>query len=214
MKEKEEDLLTRTVRTRKKTQPSTANAESIEEALRRISKKPGVRAWLMLDRSTGAVLRTNGHVAAVRPARSLAAAPSSSSSSAAQSNPNAGTGTGTGGDNNNNNNNGGGGENASGDPTTPSATAFPTVTGPGTVAVAAPEGGVGAGAGASANAGVNPETQAATELAALVWGFLGTAGGLVGEMDSEVGFCFCGAPRGDAGWRLLLVGFLSWRDRR
>ncbi|KAI2615357.1 hypothetical protein GGR54DRAFT_642380 [Hypoxylon sp. NC1633] len=44
--------------------------ESIEEALHRLSKKPGVKAWLMLDRNDGAVLRTNGQVSTVRPARS------------------------------------------------------------------------------------------------------------------------------------------------
>ncbi|RYC62071.1 hypothetical protein CHU98_g4128 [Xylaria longipes] len=49
---------------------SSANLESMEEALHRLSKKPGVKAWLMLDRSNGAVLKTNGHIAAVRPAKS------------------------------------------------------------------------------------------------------------------------------------------------
>ncbi|KAI0405477.1 hypothetical protein F4802DRAFT_171242 [Xylaria palmicola] len=46
------------------------NLESMEEALHRLSKKPGVKAWLMLDRSNGAVLKTNGQIAAVRPAKS------------------------------------------------------------------------------------------------------------------------------------------------
>ncbi|KAI1300439.1 hypothetical protein F5Y03DRAFT_397157 [Xylaria venustula] len=46
------------------------NVDSMEDALHRLSKKPGVRAWLMLDRSNGAVLKTNGEVATVRPAKS------------------------------------------------------------------------------------------------------------------------------------------------
>ncbi|KAI0476141.1 hypothetical protein GGR56DRAFT_641371 [Xylariaceae sp. FL0804] len=53
---------------------SSVNLESMEEALHRLSKKPGVRAWLMLDRSDGAVLKTNGQIAAVRPPRSAASA--------------------------------------------------------------------------------------------------------------------------------------------
>lgn len=44
----------------------------MEEALHRLSKKPGVKAWLMLDRSDGAVLKTSGQIAAVRPAKSSA----------------------------------------------------------------------------------------------------------------------------------------------
>ncbi|KAI1111865.1 hypothetical protein F5Y14DRAFT_453588 [Nemania sp. NC0429] len=50
----------------------SVNVESMEEALHRLSKKPGVKAWLMLDRSDGAVLKTNGQIAAVRPAKSSA----------------------------------------------------------------------------------------------------------------------------------------------
>ncbi|KAI1755770.1 hypothetical protein F4782DRAFT_368054 [Xylaria castorea] len=49
---------------------SSVNLESMEEALHRLSKKPGVKAWLMLDRSDGAVLKTNGQISAVRPAKS------------------------------------------------------------------------------------------------------------------------------------------------
>ncbi|KAI1744582.1 hypothetical protein F4680DRAFT_229775 [Xylaria scruposa] len=51
---------------------SSVNLESMEEALRRLSKKPGVKAWLMLDRLNGSVLKTNGQIAAVRPAKSAA----------------------------------------------------------------------------------------------------------------------------------------------
>ncbi|KAF2965419.1 hypothetical protein GQX73_g8167 [Xylaria multiplex] len=46
------------------------NIDSMEEALHRLSKKPGVKAWLMLDRSNGVVLKTNGQIAAIRPAKS------------------------------------------------------------------------------------------------------------------------------------------------
>ena len=123
----------------------------------------------MLDRSTGAVLRTNGQIASVRPAQSLL-----------QNNTNANNGESNTTD-----------AAATADPTTPSAASFPTATGPGTIGVAgattdAAGTGAGAAGGANANAAVNPETQAATELAALVWSFLSSAGGLVGEIDSEV----------------------------
>lgn len=123
----------------------------------------------MLDRSTGAVLRTNGQIASVRPAQSLL-----------QNNTNANNGESNTTD-----------AAATADPTTPSAASFPTATGPGTIGVAgattdATGTGAGAAGGANANAAVNPETQAATELAALVWSFLSSAGGLVGEIDSEV----------------------------
>ncbi|XXH05714.1 rRNA processing protein [Hypoxylon texense] len=47
------------------------NMEALEESLHRLSKKPGVKAWLMLDRTNGAVLKTNGQISAVRPARSI-----------------------------------------------------------------------------------------------------------------------------------------------
>ncbi|KAI0097952.1 hypothetical protein GGR51DRAFT_565992 [Nemania sp. FL0031] len=48
---------------------SSVSIDSMEEALHRLSKKPGVKAWLTLDRSNGAVLKTNGQIAAVRPAK-------------------------------------------------------------------------------------------------------------------------------------------------
>ncbi|KAH8165331.1 hypothetical protein CIB48_g2906 [Xylaria polymorpha] len=60
---------------------SSVNLESMEEALHRLSKKPGVKAWLMLDRLNGAVLKTNGQIAAVRPAKSASNANSASTSS-------------------------------------------------------------------------------------------------------------------------------------
>ncbi|KAH8194791.1 hypothetical protein TruAng_011041 [Truncatella angustata] len=44
--------------------------DSVEEALHRLSKKPGVKGWLMLDRSSGAILKTNGQISAIRPPKS------------------------------------------------------------------------------------------------------------------------------------------------
>ncbi|KAI0447238.1 hypothetical protein F4803DRAFT_362398 [Xylaria telfairii] len=60
---------------------SSVNLESMEEALHRLSKKPGVKAWLMLDRLNGAVLKTNGQIAAVRPAKSASNANGTGTSS-------------------------------------------------------------------------------------------------------------------------------------
>ncbi|KAK7756601.1 hypothetical protein SLS62_001438 [Diatrype stigma] len=137
----------------------SANAESIEEALRRLSKKPGVKAWLMLDRSTGAVLKTNGRIASVRPARGG----NSSSSSSSNNNNNDGNG---GSNNNNNTNNNGNGNGNGNDSNNGGTTPFPSD--------------ANAGGG-----GANTETQAAQELAAMIWSFLGTAGGLVGEVDAD-----------------------------
>ncbi|KAI5925782.1 hypothetical protein F4810DRAFT_33174 [Camillea tinctor] len=98
-------------------------ADSMDEALHRLSKKPGVKAWLMLDRTNGAVLKTNGQVSNVRPARS------------------------------------------------PSNASLPTPT--------------GGSFSTDVNASTNNETQAAQELASMVWSFLSSAGSLVEEMDSE-----------------------------
>ncbi|RYP90763.1 hypothetical protein DL770_003096 [Monosporascus sp. CRB-9-2] len=142
---------------------ANANAESIEEALHRLSKKPGVKAWLMLDRSTGAVLKTNGQIASVRPARSTT------------------TNNGNNSSNNNNNNNG-----SSNDNNNPSSTTIAAVA---ATSAAATTGTTTAAGGSSfstdVNANSNNEAQAAHELAALVWGFLSSAGSLVDEVDAE-----------------------------
>ncbi|RYP47880.1 hypothetical protein DL768_006141 [Monosporascus sp. mg162] len=141
---------------------ANANAESIEEALHRLSKKPGVKAWLMLDRSTGAVLKTNGHIASVRPARSTTINNGNNSSNNNSTN-------------NNDNNN------------SSSTTTIAAVTA--TSAAVATAGTTTAAGGSSfstdVNANSNSEAQAAQELAALVWGFLGSAGSLVDEVDAE-----------------------------
>ncbi|KAI2604797.1 uncharacterized protein GGS25DRAFT_524288 [Hypoxylon fragiforme] len=99
------------------------NAESIEEMLHRLSKKPGVKAWLMLDRTNGSVLKTNGQISMIRPARSISKASLPS----------------------------------------PTGGSFST----------------------DVNMNTNNETQAAQELASMIWSFLSTAGSLVDEIDSE-----------------------------
>ncbi|KAI1854307.1 hypothetical protein JX265_000715 [Neoarthrinium moseri] len=52
-----------------KTIPSNGT-DPMDEALHRLSRKPGVKAWIMLDRSTGAVLKSNGQISSIRPAKS------------------------------------------------------------------------------------------------------------------------------------------------
>lgn len=79
----------------------------MDEALHRLSRKPGVKGWIMLDRSTGAVIKTNGQISAIRPAQSPSAANGS--------NPN----------NNNNNGSGSNGNTTSALPT-PTAASFST----------------------------------------------------------------------------------------
>lgn len=143
-------------------QPVANSVESAEEMLRRLSKKPGVKAWLMLDQSTGAVLKSSGNIAAVRPARASL--------------------SGNADDNSNNNDGGSNGNNPSSDaaiaagapPSTPNN-----------------NNNSGSGGGNDSNNGLNSEAQAAQELAALIWNFLSTAGSMVGEVDTEVCFFLC-----------------------
>ncbi|KAI0397713.1 hypothetical protein F5Y17DRAFT_321730 [Xylariaceae sp. FL0594] len=108
----------------------SVNLESMEGALHRLSKKTGVKAWLMLDRSNGAVLRTNGQIATIRPAKS-------SSNTA----------------------------NDSGAPSLPTPT--------------------GGSFSTDTVTDTSSETQAAQELASMVWSFMSSAGSLIGEIDSE-----------------------------
>ncbi|KAI1088920.1 hypothetical protein F5B19DRAFT_401678 [Rostrohypoxylon terebratum] len=113
--------------------PTAINTESIEESLHRLSKKPGVKAWLMIDRTNGAVLKTNGQISAIRPARSSGTSESNNNPRASLQLPN------------------------------PPSGSFST----------------------DVNANTNNETQAAQELASMVWTFLTTAGSLIDEIDSE-----------------------------
>ncbi|KAH8754067.1 hypothetical protein F5883DRAFT_186482 [Diaporthe sp. PMI_573] len=46
---------------------NTSNgADALEETLSRLSKKPGVKATIALDRATGTILKTAGHISSLR----------------------------------------------------------------------------------------------------------------------------------------------------
>ncbi|KAK1758427.1 hypothetical protein QBC47DRAFT_358281 [Echria macrotheca] len=45
--------------------------DALDETLGRLSKKPGVKATLVLDRSSGAILKTSGQVSSIRKAKQL-----------------------------------------------------------------------------------------------------------------------------------------------
>ncbi|KAK8917326.1 hypothetical protein MANI_016827 [Metarhizium anisopliae] len=63
---------------------STLNGyEALEEKLERLSKKPGVRASIVLDRTSGAILKTSGELSALRTAKARDAATSASFSNEA-----------------------------------------------------------------------------------------------------------------------------------
>ncbi|EXV00615.1 Roadblock/LC7 domain protein [Metarhizium robertsii] len=63
---------------------STLNGyEALEEKLGRLSKKPGVRASIVLDRTSGAILKTSGELSALRTAKARDAATSASFSNEA-----------------------------------------------------------------------------------------------------------------------------------
>ena len=104
----------------------SAGPDALEETLGRLSKKAGVRATMVLDRASGAILKTSGQISSIRKAKA-----SGSSASA-----------------------------------------------------------VGSFSKEGANNGVSESQGGAEELAAMVWNFVGTAGSLVEELDTEVG---CGS---------------------
>lgn len=106
---------------------SSGGPDALEETLGRLSKKAGVKATMVLDRASGAILKMSGQIASIRRSNG-----SSLSGPAAGSFP--------------------------GDATNPPQQ-------------------VGGGG----------ESQGAEELAALVWNFVNSAGGLVQELDTEVG---------------------------
>ncbi|KIE00252.1 Dynein light chain-related protein, partial [Metarhizium majus ARSEF 297] len=63
---------------------STLNGyDALEEKLGRLSKKPGVRASIVLDRTSGAILKTSGEISALRTAKARDAATSASFSNEA-----------------------------------------------------------------------------------------------------------------------------------
>lgn len=100
--------------------------DALEETLGRLSKKPGVKATIVLDRESGAILKTSGQVSAIR-------------------------------------------KTSSANPSLPTQTA----------------GSFSSDAAAAAAAPSNQE-QGVQELAAIVWNFVGTAGSLVQQLDTEV----------------------------
>ncbi|GJN67482.1 dynein light chain-related protein [Purpureocillium lilacinum] len=57
--------------------------DSLDEKLGRLTKKPGVKASIVLDRASGAVLKTSGDVSALRTAKSRDAATAASFSNEA-----------------------------------------------------------------------------------------------------------------------------------
>ncbi|KAL2149931.1 hypothetical protein VTH82DRAFT_7607 [Thermothelomyces myriococcoides] len=57
-----------------------SGSDALEETLGRLSKKPGVRATIVLDRASGAILKTSGQVGSIRttkPSSTPAPAPGS-----------------------------------------------------------------------------------------------------------------------------------------
>ncbi|KYK59929.1 Dynein light chain-related protein [Drechmeria coniospora] len=63
--------------------PTPNGHDSLEEKLGRLSKKPGVRASIVLDRASGAILKISGDVSALRTAKSRDAATAASFSNEA-----------------------------------------------------------------------------------------------------------------------------------
>jgi len=47
-----------------------AGPDALDETLGRLSKKPGVRATIILDRTSGAILKTSGQVGSIRTTKS------------------------------------------------------------------------------------------------------------------------------------------------
>lgn len=98
--------------------------DALEETLGRLSKKAGVKATIVLDRSTGAILKTSGDFSQIRPTKTTS-------------------------------------ENAG----TTQADSFPDEV---------------------ASTTTNGDTNSGAEqLAAMVWGFIGAAGTLVEDLDTE-----------------------------
>ena len=121
---------------------STGPDALLEETLGRLSKKPGVKATIVLDRTSGAILKTSGQVSAIR-----------------KTNPT--------------------------NPSLPAQTA-----------------GAFSGDVPTAGAASFTQEQGVQELAAIVWNFIGTAGGLVQQLDTEVTTTTSTQPKS--------VGFQEW----
>lgn len=68
-----------------------ANVDGMEESLSRLSKKPGVKGWIMLDRTTGAILRTSGKISQIRPAKSTSSGNNNNNNSSSLPTPTGGS---------------------------------------------------------------------------------------------------------------------------
>ncbi|KAJ0123360.1 hypothetical protein J7T55_011825 [Diaporthe amygdali] len=65
---------------------NTSNgADALEETLSRLSKKPGVKATIALDRASGAILKTAGQISSLRTSKSQQQQQDSQSTAAAAS---------------------------------------------------------------------------------------------------------------------------------
>ncbi|KAG6367295.1 hypothetical protein INS49_001482 [Diaporthe citri] len=63
---------------------NTSNgADALEETLSRLSKKPGVKATIALDRASGTILKTAGHISSLRTSSQQQQSDSQSSTAAA-----------------------------------------------------------------------------------------------------------------------------------
>ncbi|KFA60559.1 hypothetical protein S40285_07356 [Stachybotrys chlorohalonatus IBT 40285] len=56
----------------------SSGQDALEEKLGRLSKKPGVKASIVIDRASGAILKTSGQLSALRTARSRTASTAAS----------------------------------------------------------------------------------------------------------------------------------------
>ncbi|POS77713.1 hypothetical protein DHEL01_v203898 [Diaporthe helianthi] len=66
---------------------NTSNgADALEETLSRLSKKPGVKATIALDRASGTILKTAGHISSLRTSSSQQQQDSQSSTAPATAN--------------------------------------------------------------------------------------------------------------------------------
>ncbi|KAK3389014.1 hypothetical protein B0T20DRAFT_91785 [Sordaria brevicollis] len=175
---------------------SPSPSAHLEETLGRLSKKPGVKGAIVLDRASGAILKTSGQVSSIRKAKpqpqqaepssesvtdqqgplSPSFPPPTSIDSAAQTTTDAAPGTAVTTT----------GEEAVTAATPATSTMVSSGTGmdgdlPGAPAAAS----TSTGNTSSSNAPVSAYDQNVTELAAMVWSFVSNAGDFVQELDEE-----------------------------
>ncbi|KAK3500699.1 hypothetical protein B0T13DRAFT_227837 [Neurospora crassa] len=175
--------------------PTSPSASAhLEETLGRLSKKPGVKGAIVLDRASGAILKTSGQISSIRKAKPQPQQPEQSEQQLITDqqgplSPSFPPGTAT--------------DTTATDPAPAPGTAVTTT---GEEAIAAPatvstgtgtDGEVpGAGAGAagtgagnassgSSGSAVSAYDQNVVELAAMVWSFVSNAGEFVQELDEE-----------------------------